>query len=59
MVPSLSAQNLQCIEIGEDFMFGHSYIEHDFDVDEWARPEFLDNKLPAGGALEAEAIRLG
>ena len=37
MVPSLSAQNLQCIKIGKDFMFSHGYIKNDFDVDEWAR----------------------
>ncbi len=75
MVPSLSAQNMQCIEIGKDFMFSHGYIEHDFDVAEWARPEFLEqaavevlkeewqrrswDKLPAGGDLEAEGIRFG
>ena len=33
MVPSLSAQNLQCIKIGKDFMFSHGYIKNDFDVD--------------------------
>jgi hypothetical protein len=42
MVPSLSAQNMQCIKIGKDFMSSHGYIENDFDVDEWARPEFLE-----------------
>ena len=42
MVPSLSARNLQTIKIGKDFMFSHGYIKHDFDVDEWARPEFLE-----------------
>ena len=36
MVPSLSAQNMECIKIGKDFMFSHGYIKHDFDVDEWA-----------------------
>jgi ABC-type nitrate/sulfonate/bicarbonate transport system substrate-binding protein len=75
MVPSLSAQNMECIKIGKDFMFSHGYIKHDFDVDEWARPEFLEqaaeevlkeewarrswSKLPQGGALEVEAARLG
>jgi ABC-type nitrate/sulfonate/bicarbonate transport system substrate-binding protein len=75
MVPSLSAQNMQCIKIGKDFMAGHGYIENDFDVDEWARPEFLEQaavevlqeewqkrsftKLPEGGGLEAETVRLG
>jgi hypothetical protein len=23
-------------------MFSHGYIKNDFDVDEWARPEFLE-----------------
>ena len=75
MVPSLSAQNMQCVEIGKDFMVSHGYIKHDFDVDEWAAPEFLEqaatevlkeewqrrswSKLPAGGGLEVEGIRLG
>ena len=75
MVPSLSAQNLECVKIGKDFMFSHGYIKHDFDVDEWARPEFLEkaaeevlkeewarrswSKLPHGGGLEVEGTRLG
>lgn len=75
MVPSLSAQNLQCIKIGKDFMFSHGYIKNDFDVDAWAAPEFLEqaavevlkeewqrrswSKLPHGGGLEVEGIRLG
>ncbi len=75
MVPSLSAQNMECIRIGKDFMFEHGYIKHDFDVDEWARPEFLEKaaeevlkeewerrsrtKLPHGGGLEVEGTRLG
>jgi ABC-type nitrate/sulfonate/bicarbonate transport system substrate-binding protein len=75
MVPSLSAQNLECIKIGKDFMFSHGYIKNDFDVNAWARPEFLEqaavevlkeewqrrswSKLPTGGGLEVEGIRLG
>jgi ABC-type nitrate/sulfonate/bicarbonate transport system substrate-binding protein len=75
MVPSLSARNLKCVEIGKDFMLSHGYIENDFDVAEWARPEFLEqaatevlkeewerrswSKLPAGGGLEVEGTRLG
>ena len=75
MVPSLSAQNLQCIKIGKDFMFSHGYIKNDFDVDAWAAPEFLEqaavevlkeewqrrswSKLPQGGGLEVEGTRLG
>ena len=75
MVPSLSAQNLQCIKIGKDFMVSHGYIKNDFDVDAWAAPEFLEqaavevlkeewqrrswSKLPHGGGLEVEGTRLG
>ena len=75
MVPSLSAQNMESIKIGKDFMFSHGYIKRDFDVDEWARPDFLEkaaeevlkeeweqrswSKLPHGGALEVEGVRLG
>jgi ABC-type nitrate/sulfonate/bicarbonate transport system substrate-binding protein len=75
MVPSLCAQNLQCIKIGKDFMLSHGYIKNDFDVEKWAAPEFLEkaatevlkeewerrswSKLPAGGGLEAAGTRLG
>ena len=75
MVPSLSSQNLECVKIGKDFMLDHGYIERDFDVDEWARPEFLQkaseevlkeewarrswSKLPAGGTLDIQGTRLG
>ena len=75
MVPSLSAQNMESIKIGKDFMFSHGYIKRDFDMDEWARPEFLEkaaeevlkeewarrrwSKLPHGGGLEVEGTRLG
>jgi hypothetical protein len=75
MVPSLSARNLQTIKIGKDFMFSHGYIKHDFDVEAWAAPEFLEkaatevleeewarrswSKLPEGGGLEVEGVRLG
>ena len=73
--PSLSAQNLQCIKIGKDFMVSHGYIKNDFDVDKWAAPEFLEqattevlkeewqrrswSKLPEGGKLDANGTRLG
>jgi len=73
MVPSLSAQNMECVKIGKDFMVSHGYIKNDFDVDEWARPEFLEqgvrawleeeweqrswSKLSEGGTLE-EAMQL-
>ena len=42
MVPNLSPQNLASVEIGKDFMFSHDYIKNDFDVNEWAAPEFLE-----------------
>ncbi len=47
MVPSLSAKMLQCVKIGKDFMLEHDYIENDFDVDEWAAPEFLEQATRA------------
>ena len=42
LVPDLSPQNLVAIEIGKDFMLSHGYIKNDFDVHEWAAPEFLE-----------------
>jgi len=42
MVPNLSPRNLAAIEIGKDFMLSHGYIKHDFNVHEWAAPEFLE-----------------
>lgn len=42
MVPNLSPQNLASVEIGKDFMLKHGYIKKDFDVNEWAAPEFLE-----------------
>ncbi len=42
MVPTLSPQNLAAVEIGKDFMLSHGYIKNDFDVHEWAAPEFLE-----------------
>ena len=42
LVPSLSPYNLQALQINKDFMLSHGYIEHDFDVFEWAAPEFLE-----------------
>jgi ABC-type nitrate/sulfonate/bicarbonate transport system substrate-binding protein len=75
MVPSLSAQNMECIKIGKDFMLSHGYIKRDFDVAKWAAPEFLEkaatevlkeewerrswSKLPQGGGLEVTGTRLG
>jgi ABC-type nitrate/sulfonate/bicarbonate transport system substrate-binding protein len=75
MVPSLSAQNLERIKIGKDFMLTHGYIKNDFDVNQWAAPRFLEeaatevlkeewarrswSKLPEGGKLDAKGTRLG
>ena len=42
MVPTLSPYNLEALQINKDFMFSHGYIENDFDVYEWAAPEFLE-----------------
>jgi ABC-type nitrate/sulfonate/bicarbonate transport system substrate-binding protein len=42
MVPNLAPQSLAAIEIGRDFMRSHGYIKNDFDVREWAAPEFLE-----------------
>jgi ABC-type nitrate/sulfonate/bicarbonate transport system substrate-binding protein len=42
MVPNLSPQNLVSVDIGKDFMLSHGYIKNDFDVTEWAAPEFLE-----------------
>jgi ABC-type nitrate/sulfonate/bicarbonate transport system substrate-binding protein len=42
MVPNLSPQNLAAVEIGKDFMLSHDYIKNDFDVEEWAAPQFLE-----------------
>lgn len=42
MVPNLSPQNVAATEINKDFMLSHGYIKRDFDVQEWAAPEFLE-----------------
>jgi len=42
MVPNLSPLNLASVEIGKNFMLSHGYIKNDFDVNEWAAPEFLE-----------------
>ena len=53
MVPNLSAQNLAMVKIGKDFMLEHGYIKNDFDVNEWAAPEFL---AEAGKELLEDAV---
>ena len=75
MVPNLSPQNLACVEIGKDWMLSHDYIKNDFDVHEWAAPQFLEQaakelveerwekvtieKLPEASELQASTRRLG
>ena len=75
MVPNLSPQNLAAIKIGKDFMLSHGYIKNDFDVHDWAAPEFLEKaaeelveerwqkvtaaKLPETSVLQASTKRLG
>jgi ABC-type nitrate/sulfonate/bicarbonate transport system substrate-binding protein len=75
LVPNLSRQNLASIEIGKDFMLSHGYIKNDFDVHEWAAPEFLEKaaeelieekwqkvtsaKLPDATELQMTTRRLG
>jgi ABC-type nitrate/sulfonate/bicarbonate transport system substrate-binding protein len=75
MVPNLSPQNLVSVEIGKNFMLSHGYIKNDFDVQQWAAPEFLEQaakelleeqwkkvttaKLPETTQLLAESKRIG
>jgi ABC-type nitrate/sulfonate/bicarbonate transport system substrate-binding protein len=75
LVPNLSPQNLVSVKIGKDFMLKKGYIKNDFDVEEWAAPEFLEqaarelledewkkrttSKLPAAAASLASGGALG
>ena len=70
LVPNLSPQNLASIEIGKDFMLSHGYIENDFNVQEWAAPEFLEQaakdlleerwqKVTTDKLPEATSLRMG
>jgi ABC-type nitrate/sulfonate/bicarbonate transport system substrate-binding protein len=75
LVPTLSPRNLAAVEIGKDFMLSHGYIKNDFDVHEWAAPEFLEQaarelleeqwqkvtteKLPEPAELLASGRRIG
>ena len=54
MVPNLSAQNLAMVNIGKNFMLKHGYIKNDFDVNEWAAPEFFEQ---AASELIDDAIK--
>jgi ABC-type nitrate/sulfonate/bicarbonate transport system substrate-binding protein len=70
MVPSLSPQNLAAVNVGKEFMVNHGYIKNDFDVHEWAAPEFLQQAakelleerwkaVSAAKLPEATTLRLG
>ena len=75
IVPNLSPQNMVSVEIGKDFLLSHGYIKKDFDVHEWAAPEFLEqaarelleeewkkrttSKLPKTAGSLASGKRLG
>jgi ABC-type nitrate/sulfonate/bicarbonate transport systems, periplasmic components len=41
-VPNLSPRNLAGIEIEKKFLLSHGYIKRDFDVKQWAAPQFLE-----------------
>jgi len=56
MVPVLSPMNLKCVEYGKNFMLKHGYMKNDFDVNEWAAPEFLEQA--AKELLEEEWARI-
>jgi len=55
MVPNLSAQNIEMVNIGKAFMLKHGYIKNDFDTEKWAAPEFL---AQAGKELLEDAIKM-
>lgn len=42
LVPNLSPLNLAAVNVGKNFMLKRGYIKNDFDVNEWAAPEFLE-----------------
>ena len=57
MVPNLSPQNLEAVDIGKDFMRKHGYIKNDFDVNQWAAPEFLEQAAKEMVQAQWEKIR--
>ncbi|MGK2964813.1 MAG: ABC transporter substrate-binding protein [Tepidiformaceae bacterium] len=75
LVPNLSPKNLVSIDIAKDFMLSHGYIHNDYDVNEWAAPQFLQeaakqlleeewkmittSKLPEPTELQMGHARLG
>jgi hypothetical protein len=69
-VPNLSAQSLKGIKIAKDWCLSHGYIKNDFDVNQWAAPQFLEQaakeliaeqwkKVTAAKLPEATALQLG
>lgn len=52
-VPRLDASNLKALEIEKNWMLGHGYLAHDFDVNDWAAPEFIE---AAGRELVEESF---
>jgi ABC-type nitrate/sulfonate/bicarbonate transport system substrate-binding protein len=44
-VPNLSPKNLAALQIQQQFLLEHGYIEHDFDVRDWAAPSYLERAL--------------
>ena len=57
MVPNLSPQNLEAVDIGKDFMLQHGYIKNDFKVNQWAAPEFLEQATKEMVQAQWEKIR--
>ena len=41
-VPKLDAHNLKAVTMQKEWMLAHGYIAHDFDVGDWAAPEFAE-----------------
>ncbi|MGB5244306.1 MAG: hypothetical protein WBN50_11860 [Lutimonas sp.] len=42
LVPNLSLKNMAAIDLSKDFLLSHGYIKNDFDVNDWAAPDFLE-----------------
>ena len=42
LIPNLSLKNMAAIDLSKDFLLSHGYIKNDFDVNDWAAPEFLE-----------------
>ena len=40
-VPQLGPQNLAALELKKDFLVQRGFLQNDFSVHEWARPDFL------------------